>query len=259
MRKQNKCENGFSLVEVLVALAILGTSLFFTVELSTVNQEVTRKTEVAAASSYAEDFFLNTVEILGARLRADGCSQANLENYAEQIFGDFRNVDQTQIEKITEAELSLLPEDNAMRQRCRGNGLRLRNRGFTVCRKITYKAPRRDSGPTLDNAIIIDGVFLFKENNRARNCQNLEIDWGELKVLNESYCTNPNSAQCRIMKLDDKITEIVGGDFFYNIAFTNSYSKRSGSRKKYRIDRRRSYLRSDKLVLQQILEMELAE
>ena len=61
------------------------------------------------------------------------------------------------------------------------------------------------------------------------------------------------------MKLDDKITEIVGGDFFYNIAFTNSYSKRSGSRKKYRIDRRRSYLRSDKLVLQQILEMELAE
>ena len=50
MLKQNKCENGFSLVEVLVALAILGTSLFFTVELSTVNQEVTRKTEVAAAT-----------------------------------------------------------------------------------------------------------------------------------------------------------------------------------------------------------------
>ena len=100
---------------------------------------------------------------MGARLRADGCSQANLETYAEQIFGDFRNVDQTQIEKITEAELSLLPEDNAMRQRCRGNGLRLGNRGFTICRKITYKAPRRDSGPTLDNAIIVDGVFILKK------------------------------------------------------------------------------------------------
>lgn len=216
MKVFTKKNHGLSIVELLVALFIFGTTTVVTTKISDTKNQMIAKTSTENQSREIEHAAIAKIQEIGIEIIKSGKCDDQLKLNNEFGKKHYR----IKFENLTVKEKKSLPDE--MQKRCRDT-IYVGSKKFSFCKKITAsKEAIKSLWPNAKNAsyklVVIEGAYFYKQNPvyaQSTTCATIKNNKNKDNFANHPW----------------------GGDFYYSLATI----KRSELKKGQKMTFRRNY------------------